>query len=140
MDTTHIGKEQTVQALGQTWRLQRWSRAVWGEFLAWARTQLPDPLEVARRAMELWGKEHHQAIGQDALDRANSAISIGSKAVNELLESPEGACYLLFLLVKKHHPDVTQDQAMDILMEVGLEAMKKKFDGASGQAPTQGNP
>lgn len=51
-EAAYRGRETETQALGKTWRLSRWTLNVLDEFNDWARTQLPDPLAVADKAVE----------------------------------------------------------------------------------------
>jgi len=141
MEANHLGRESELTALGRTWRISRWTRKIWNDWLDWAKTVLPDPVDTAQKRIEKWPAHLQAEVARDALDRANMGLSIGSRPVSALMDSPEGACQLLYLLLKKHQPDVTEDDAMDILMEVGLEAVQKRFDRASGTppVPAQGN-
>ena len=139
MEANHIGRESEIQAIGSTWKVGRWTRAVWADWLDWAKTQLPDPLAIVKKDLETWPKEVQEYLVRQALDRATRALSIGSPEVSLLLDSPEGSCRLLYHLLKKNHPDVTEDDAMDILFEVGQEELKKRFDKAAGTPPPAPN-
>lgn len=49
----HGGSEQTVEALGKTWRLDRQRRHVWREFAKWGKEVLPDPIETVARHLHM---------------------------------------------------------------------------------------
>lgn len=66
---SHVGQEQTVQALGQTWKLSRLTRGVWRQFFAWARTILPDPQAEAHKHISRLAKEEYQ------IRRVHSAVN-----------------------------------------------------------------
>lgn len=57
--TEHVGREATFAALGREWRLGRWTRGVWRDWLAWAKRVLPDPLEAVSRVLD-------QIVAKDA--------------------------------------------------------------------------
>jgi hypothetical protein len=40
----HLGREQQIQAFGESFTLSRWDRAVWWQLLDWCRAMIPDPL------------------------------------------------------------------------------------------------
>lgn len=49
----HIGREYVTQeVLGRKWTFSRWTRRVWVDFAAWAKTVLPDPLVAALDGIE----------------------------------------------------------------------------------------
>jgi hypothetical protein len=48
----HIGREYTVEALGQKWTFSRWTYGVWVKLAEWAKTQLPDPIVAALAGIE----------------------------------------------------------------------------------------
>jgi len=135
----HIGRETEIRALGSTWRLGRWDRGVWRRFLDWAKTQLPDPLEEALKVVDRLKEPAASNLVQRALAEKTTFLSIGSPRVAELLQSLEGGVYLLYLLLQKHHPGITEDDAMEIGMEYGLQKLQEKLDQAAGTAPPEGN-
>lgn len=136
----HLGRETELKALGKTWTLARWTRDVWEEFLVWARTQLPDPIEVALRHVDQLPPAIAEKLVAEALKQATGYLSIGSPRVTELLNSPEGITRLIWLLLRKHHPEASEDTALAIVFEVGAESLQAKIDQAAGvQSAPAGN-
>jgi hypothetical protein len=135
----HIGRESEIHALGTTWRIGRWDRGIWRKFLDWARTQLPDPVEEALKVVDRLPEKVANALVQKALEEKTAFLSIGSPKVTALLQSMEGGIYLLYLLLQKNHPGITEDDAMEIVMEYGVERLQERFDQAAGVAPQEGN-
>lgn len=74
-------------------------------------------------------------LSKDAMEAAGKAISMASPKAFELLESPEGAGYLLYLLMIDNQPDATYAQAMMLIVELGVAEVQKKFDEAAGTPP-----
>lgn len=193
----HIGKEVEFQARGRTWRLCRWDRDIWDEFLTWAKTQLPDVLgavenrlvglalrqqavqeklndryliagaaapagmpmgltpglpplpgtlgddpETKRLQQEVVALQGLQdRIIQGALTLAAEPVIIGAPRVAQLLRSPEGGMQLAWCMLRRHQPDVTRNDALEIFLELGPDRMQEYFDraaGTSGAAPGNG--
>jgi len=138
----HVGREQTVKALGKEWKLARWTRAVWRELLEWARPQVPDPIDVAERLMKRLPPEQHAGVLAAALQMGCEPVHIGTPAVLALVNGMEGTAKLVSLLLKPSHPEATEDLAWDIILDVGLEMMaeiKRKAEGKPPRAP-EGKP
>lgn len=79
--------------------------------------------------------EVQKQLSKDAVLEAAKVISLGSPKAYELINSPEGAVYLLFLLMQKYQPEVTEDEAAEVYIQVGHEATQKTLDLAAGLAP-----
>ena len=135
----HVGRETAVGALGRSFRVGRWTRAIWAEFLAWAKPRIPDPLEVVARHLDKYPPALQEALVRHACDRACDYLGVGSPAVQQCLASLEGSVYLLYLLLKANHPEMTEDMALEIALEVGADRLKATFDAAAGKAPPEGN-
>ncbi len=122
----HVGREQTVEALGRTWKFGRWDRGVWADLFKFARQVLPNPVEVAFQAIEHLPAEPTnpalraamEAVVSKALDKAASYISVASPEMRSLLASVEGNAHLVWLLVRKHHPEVTEDEAYELFISL----------------------
>lgn len=156
-EATFRGRETEAKALGQTWRFSRWTLNVLDEFLDWARTQLPDPLEVAEKAIFRLQREarrireskeyddgekqfllstnaQQQSLWADkAMDEATSYLGMGSPQFQSLLNSARGAARLAMLLLRKHHPDIDEETAFAIASEVG-DDMQRIMSITAGKA------
>lgn len=134
----HVGREQIVEALGQTWTLSRWDRSVWAAFLEWAKTQLPDPAKEAAEFLKLLEPNDEisrRAVVSQALRDRTDYLSVTSPRVAMLLDSVEGTTYLVYLLLKPKHPEVTADLAYEVVVTVGKEAMSELLKKCSGVIP-----
>lgn len=140
MLATHVGREQTIEACGRVWRVSRWTRAVWAEWLAWARSVLPDPVEVALKHLDTIPPDLRDSWVRMALDRKLTFLSLGSPEVRTLLTSLEGTVRVLWILLKKYQPDATEDDAFDVAMELGqaeLDALVKRVSGENQAGEAQ---
>jgi hypothetical protein len=134
----HVGRSQTVSALGTAYTLGRWDRRVWAEFLEWAKGRLPDPRKAAAEFLAMLPAddlESRSAVVKAALAESTEHLSITSPKVQALLQSIEGGTYLVYLLLKRHHPEVTEDLAYDVFTAVGPERMQEAMTRCAGVAP-----
>src|SRR5262245_43027442 len=111
MAAEHIGREQEIQALGRTWRLSRFTRALWAQFLEWARKVIPNPLDVIKPHLKDFTVEQQNLLVEKAGERALNHLQENGKDTQALLNSADGAAYLLYLLLQQHHPEATLDDA-----------------------------
>ena len=138
MIAMHVGREQEFTALGKRWKLGRLTRAVWDEFLAWARTVLPDPLDVIAAKVDRLPEALQKQAVRDAIELSQNYLSPDSPAVRELLGSLPGSVRMLWLLLRKHQPQVTEDEAFEMLVEVGSAVMAAKFRGGERADAAEG--
>lgn len=142
----HLGREQEVEALGQMWKLARWDRAIWWRLLAWARSQVPDPLEAAatiiermagrqsKLQVEARGKPPAESVPlleeatilerrseqllRIALDKRMAYLSVNAPEIQALIDSLEGSTRILWELLRPAHPAVTEDEAYGVLQTI----------------------
>lgn len=96
-----------------------------------AAQKLPPPIRMAPQYVQL-----ADVMAQRALDKASSYLSFNSPEMTSLLSSVPGETRIFWLLLKKHHPDVTEDDAFEIKMEIGQIKLADVMAAASGKAPT----
>jgi hypothetical protein len=135
MIATHVGREQVVEALGRQWKVGRWTRRVWADFLAWAKPLVPDPLKVAKRALAEFDPAFHAAIVERAVELSGEYLSVGSPQVGRLLDSVEGTVHVLWLLLKDGNPGVTEDDAFDLAAALGPVGLRAVLDASAGRVP-----
>jgi hypothetical protein len=135
MSASHVGRETTVEAMGRTWRVQRVERAVWSALLEWAKPRIPDPLAVAERMLARLPAEHHKEIVRLGMEASAEYLSIGSPQVMRCVSSVEGMTHLMYLLLQKHQPGTTEDEAFAIIMEIGQDRMRGVVKEAGGTVP-----
>ena len=161
----HVGREQTVEALGRTWKVSRWTRNTWDEYTAWAASKLPDPLAVVEESLERMmaraeaahrrglserakdsppppafaisaqWKEMAERLLQTAFDQSTCYLAVNSPQMMSILNSPGGGVHMLWLLLREHQPGVTEDEAHDLHTALSGEAMGELFAVAQGRVP-----
>lgn len=131
----HIGREQDVQALGKTWKLARWERRVWWDLLAWARLKIPDPVDLIAGKLALMPEPIAKHAVDAALRASRTFLSINSAEVQSLLASLEGSVYTVWLLLREHQPNVTEDEAYKVVLDIGKDNLPGIFAIALGKSP-----
>ncbi len=161
--TSYRGRETETRALGRTWKVGRWTLDVFDDYSAWAAEKLPDPIKVALREVESLSDEEFRVLNrremkeedrqrklhflrqqQDrltriAMEQATSYLSFTSKPFQSLMNSPRGGAHLLMLLLRQHHPDVTEDDAFYIVVEIGNEELQRIMSVTMGKTPPAPN-
>jgi hypothetical protein len=80
-------------------------------------------------------KTIEEMMMKEAIKEASNAISLASPKAFQLMGSGEGMSYMLMLLLKKYQPDVTLEDAMQIVAERGSNSINNSFDTAAGTPP-----
>jgi hypothetical protein len=134
-----IGKETYVEIGGEKYKLARFDRRIYDQFLQWADKQLGHPLDAIKDKLASFPPKIQEIMVRDALDRAALRRSISSPEVQALLATPEGCMKLLALLFQKHHPELT-DRDVENLYEKAVEEhgpnyIENKLGEAQGVTP-----
>lgn len=163
---SYRGRETTINALGQTWRLGRWTVDVIDKFTDWARTKLPDPVQVGEDAclrlqrkmsqaqvdhrnkkipddemkflMQFYAQEQER-VARIAMDKAASYLAINSPEFLSLLKHPRGTAQMIRLLCEAHH-EMDDDTAFAIAAELPDEEKERAFTVTSGKMPPEPAP
>ncbi len=164
MDTASFrGRETTTEALGRTWKVSRWSLDRMDDFRDWAATQLPDPLEIAEKALlrhqrQAWqigndkslpdeerafllaaNQERQERLARLAMEQATGYLSFLSPQVRTLLFDPRGSARLFLTLLREHQPEVTEEQAYQIGEAVGSKEQERIMAVTMGKGAGGGN-
>src|ERR671925_207863 len=125
----HIGKEGEIFALGQTWKLGRFDVSVWDELLEWFKRRLPDPFAGLQTLAVCIPKDappdHPVLVAfnrafSEAQRKAATIYSIDAPEFHEAIDNTlDGKVERFRLLLKRNHPDITRQQALEILQELG---------------------
>ncbi len=113
--------------------------------------QIDDNAELAKATKEnrpaiLMGPQYvpfADTMTKQAINKAACYLGFGSPEVQSVMSSTEGISYLWYLLLRKHHPDVTPDKAHELMTALGERAAaiitrcrgRAEPTGPNGQAP-----
>lgn len=132
--TPQIGRESQVQALGQTWTVGRFDVDVWDALLEWAQGRIPNPLEDLKPILK--ELDPHAAIQliREAQATRPTVLTLENELFQKAIDGTvEGKVYRFWLLLKKHHPEVTRQQAFEILQEIGESKEQEALRAANGK-------
>lgn len=129
----YIGKETTIKVGDKEYKLSRLSRSIMREFVEWAKTLLPDPLEAALDAVkQLSGHlELQQLLVKEALNERKSYLDFRSPEIQELLDTFDGQVKMVQLLLKKNHPNLNEDDCFDIALAFAEENEESFREGGN---------
>ena len=101
------------------------------------------PFERARRQMEALGDQLTDEARKMILDIATKAAeqcSITSAAFMRFISSVEGTAYLMWLSLRRSHPDITREAAASLIDLANLDEWQKLLDKVSGLTAETGSP
>lgn len=159
--SAYHGRECQAHALGQTWTFSRWTIDILDDWTDWARHHLPDPIAKANAEIERMMEEEEgwvaaartdadkeklrtrlkrRAKMKDelvtaAMKQATSYLDFTSAEVQSLLHSIRGTSHLCLLLMQRHHPDITEERAFEIVTALPEDEIGRIWDVTSGKAP-----
>ena len=139
MTTTHIGREVTLNISGKDYTFARLDRKAHQAWMAWADKKLGCPLAEARKQMEGFPPHIQEVLFKDALERKKLRSNLESPDYQNLMKTWDGAMKFMVLLLKKHHPELTEEQVEEIydaaIEELGPDFLHDLKAEAEGKPP-----
>jgi hypothetical protein len=134
------GAGGTIVLGGKTYLLKQLSLGDYAQVQAWLRQRMPKPFAVVADALK--DLEPLKAIDPEgyaearkllllsAMEDAKSADGAGAppELVEQALNSPDGVAFLLWLCVRKSHPDVQYEGLRTLVLDEDLSSIKSKLD------------
>lgn len=127
----NLPQEIVIKINGVDYKLSKFTLPLYTEFLDWAKAQLPDPFEGL--AERIKGLSDHLAkhLIDKAEERASQTKTINHPDIQALTQSPEGLRKIFALLFRKHQPNLTEDDVMEIveggIAEYGEDLFRQIF-------------
>lgn len=132
--TPQIGEDAEFQACGKTWKLGRLDVEVWDALLEWAKPRIINPLEYLRVIAKDIPQEVLMKQISEGRDKCPFILTILHPMFQECInETPEGNLQQFYLLLRKHHPEVTRDEALAVLKELGEAKQQELIGRAAGK-------
>lgn len=139
-----FGKETVIKSQGKTFILGRLELHVVRGFRDWIKEQVGDPFAEVERlnTAGLLSKEEALVMVKEAGSVAKqlAQFSMGCPLAQAYGRTEMGLGKLVHLAFLTHHPDMSEEQAWAIMLEVGEEEMKENIKNAAGKLSSQGNP
>ncbi len=133
-----LGQDTSVKALGKEWTISRLELRIVRAFKEYVAGIVGDPYaQINDRLFDLLPQEEQLAMLRQAKqDKEDLAcFSLNGPLAKRFLQMEEGIAVFGQLMLKKHHPDITQEEAFDVWLSVGQEQMNKALASAAGEAP-----
>lgn len=132
-----LGQELQFTALGRRWKTARQKHSINREFVAWVKPQLGDPMARLKSVVKDLPESVALEAYRDAKKEAEEieALDWNSPAVVRFRQTTAGIVYNLYLLLRPYQPDVTEQDAADIINEIGDDKLMEIFARAAGQDP-----
>jgi hypothetical protein len=106
-----------------TYRIAPLSFAALGELELWVNKQFPDPKQVAKEMIEAGLPESiAEKVAMEAFRVARQGgVRVNSPEAAQVLASPAGAVQVLWLALRKHHPDLKEPDVARLIDEIEPE-------------------
>lgn len=136
---SYIGQESKLTINGKTYRLARFDRRLANDFVKWARSVLPNPLQSIAEVVKDLPPELAEKLAMKAYEDSRELLDISSPRVQELLETLPGLIKLSSLLIQRNHPELSDDETWAIIEQCieqeGEAAVTSKVAEATGEMP-----
>jgi len=109
--------DHTVTIAGRTYRLSPLTLADYGEIENRILAKRPDPLAVVREKFDGLTESQQQFLLGRAYDRAAAAQLVTAEELRQWRDTPEGICYRFWLMVRKSKPEITLEEASELLRQ-----------------------
>lgn len=144
----------TVQLGGRTYLLKQLTLGDYGQIQAWLKQRLPKPFAVVvaalkelepMRAFDPEGyAEARKQLLLNAMEDSKKDGGGSPELVSEALNSPEGIAMLIWLCVRKCHPEVGYEEIKAAINSENLSELKRHLDIVNmfggGDAEEEGDP
>lgn len=116
---------QAVEIGGRTYRLAALTLRDYGEIENRVVARRPDPVAVALRSLEGLSPRQQEFLLGRAYDRAASAGRATAAEVDQWKQTPDGFCYLFWLMIRKHHGEITLERAAEMVERLAGEVRQE---------------
>ena len=91
-----------------------------------------DPIDVVRRLTEGLSPEQAKPFLETAYDDAKEAKYVTVKELNNWSTSLDGACFQFWLSIRRKHPEVTREDAVRLMEQLGEEQWASVMEATAG--------
>jgi len=133
-----LGKETRIAALGRSWKVGRLELHVIKGFRDWIAERIGDPYEPAMRLLNLVPPAEGMKLVNEAraVEKQLQCFSMQSALAKEHLATEEGVARLFYLLLQANHPDVSEEEAFQVVQALGVET-QRVLRNAEGSLPNE---
>ncbi len=139
--------EGTIRIGEQTFRLGQLTLADYGEIENRVVSRRRDPVSLAVGNLDGLGEKQQEFLLGRAFDEAAGGKVAGAREIDRWRQTPDGYCYLFWMMVRKGHPEVTLQRAGQLLASLTIEIerelrgrMEDALGMPAGNSPGQTQP
>lgn len=134
-----VGRETTLKVGGKTYTLKRNVLRLQQRFAEWALKDWEDPLPTLREKLSYLPLDVATVLAREAIEESKAPKDFFHPYVQRKLIEPNGLGKSLCLTLQEAHPELTDEQADDVItqafVENGLVYMTNKLKECSGVMP-----
>lgn len=136
------GREVTHEVEGKRYTFARLERRVIVEFRDWIAEQIGDPFADVERLIDKLPPEEAKTMIREAKETCDQlrSWSIGCPLAQRFLRTELGLGQLAYLQLRDHHPDITPDEALRVVLALGIRAVATTIQKTSGTPPGKNVP
>jgi len=114
-----------VEIGGRTYRLAPLTLRDYGEIENRVASRRPDPVAVVRRSLDGLSPAQQEFLLGRAYDKAVAARRATADEIDQWKRTPDGFCYLFWLMVRQEHPAMTLEQAAELVEQLAGEVREE---------------
>src|SRR5262249_4996521 len=131
-----LGKDTQIQANGKLYTIARLELRIVRKFKEWVESIVGDPFaQINDKYFDLLPKEEQLALLKQAKQDKDdlACFSLNGPLARRFLQKEEGIAMFGRLMLEKHHPGISEEEAFDVWLAVGEAAMNKALASAAGE-------
>lgn len=111
---SHIGRETNVTIQGKQYKLSRLDVSILREFSEWYYKECPNPLALAAQHIKDFPPDLQKILLNQAWEDSKKRREFDTPEVREFMATIAGGGKIISLLLAKNHPDLTEDDALNL--------------------------
>lgn len=129
-----------VELAGSTFRVSPLTLHQLAQLQAWLVHAVIHPLKAIRPYLEgLAADDRSQLLSLAYADARRWPPQVGTEEANSLLFSPAGQAEFLYVVLSRHHPDMTREAARDLAGRMSVEEFGVLSRAANGKMDVDGD-
>jgi hypothetical protein len=112
---------------GVEYKLGKADARIMQEFCDWAKDRLPDPFERFKKSIEGMPEKYADKLFEEAKKQAAIRGTLQDPALLNLMKTPDGVFKFYHLRLNAYQPNLSQEEANNIILAYMQEVGEKKF-------------
>ncbi len=140
--STMTGAGGTIKLGGRTFLLRRLRVGDYGQVRQWLKDQLPRPFKIANDALidlqplreidpEAYEASRKELLASALQDTKGDVLTTDDKSVGAIMNSPEGIAFVLWLSLRREHPNTSLEEITGLVSNEELTGIKKQLDAVN---------